>query len=153
MANERLVLDSLSLRLTDSSMRLPDLERIMAHKGVNVSFKKSIIGRQQLAIRMTFYSVDHVLVRWQKVKTYCSRSTECNCRSLWNGRNLLMQCEFLLSLQIMIMTDQDQDGSHIKGLIINFIHSKWPALLKQNFVEQFITPIIKVSWIPHLSVM
>ena len=42
------------------------------------------------------------------------------------------------------MTDQDQDGSHIKGLIINFIHSQWPALLKHNFVEQFITPLVKV---------
>ena len=47
----------------------------------------------------------------------------------------------------MIMTDQDQDGSHIKGLIINFIHSQWPALLKHNFVEQFITPLVKVIFL------
>lgn len=32
--------------------------------------------------------------------------------------------------RLMIMTDQDQDGSHIKGLIINFIHHFWPSLLK-----------------------
>lgn len=46
--------------------------------------------------------------------------------------------------KVMIMTDQDQDGSHIKGLIINFIHHFWPDLLKMNFLEVFITPIVKV---------
>lgn len=48
--------------------------------------------------------------------------------------------------KIMIMTDQDPDGSHIKGLIINFIHSQWPALIRHHsFFQQFITPIVKAK--------
>jgi DNA topoisomerase-2 len=31
---------------------------------------------------------------------------------------------------LMIMTDQDHDGSHIKGLLINFLHHFFPSLLK-----------------------
>lgn len=47
---------------------------------------------------------------------------------------------------IMIMADQDHDGSHIKGLIINFIHHFWPSLIQSNnFLKEFVTPIIKVS--------
>ena len=45
----------------------------------------------------------------------------------------------------MIMTDQDHDGSHIKGLLINFIHKFWPSLMQMNgFLREFVTPIIKV---------
>jgi len=47
---------------------------------------------------------------------------------------------------IMIMTDQDHDGSHIKGLLINFVHHFWPSLLKMNgFLREFVTPIIKAT--------
>eukprot|EP00850_Spirogloea_muscicola_P004740 SM000020S06090 [mRNA] locus=s20:870766:880569:- [translate_table: standard] len=47
---------------------------------------------------------------------------------------------------LMIMTDQDHDGSHIKGLLINFIHSFWPSLLAiPSFMVEFITPIVKAS--------
>jgi DNA topoisomerase-2 len=46
--------------------------------------------------------------------------------------------------RIMIMADQDHDGSHIKGLFMNFIHHFWPALLKRpGFITQFVTPIVK----------
>eukprot|EP01117_Protostelium_nocturnum_P016728 TRINITY_DN6686_c0_g1_i1.p1 TRINITY_DN6686_c0_g1~~TRINITY_DN6686_c0_g1_i1.p1 ORF type:complete len:1240 (-),score=441.38 TRINITY_DN6686_c0_g1_i1:349-4068(-) len=48
--------------------------------------------------------------------------------------------------KVMLMTDQDHDGSHIKGLVINFFHHFWPSLLKtDDFLQEFITPIIKAS--------
>merc|ERR1719478_1526022 len=47
---------------------------------------------------------------------------------------------------IMIMTDQDHDGSHIKGLIINFLHYWFPSLLRiPGFLKEFVTPIVKVT--------
>lgn len=45
---------------------------------------------------------------------------------------------------VLIMTDQDHDGSHIKGLLINFFDHFWPALLQvDGFLQEFITPIVK----------
>lgn len=48
--------------------------------------------------------------------------------------------------RLMIMTDQDHDGSHIKGLLINFLDHFWPSLLKiPGFLVEFITPIVKCT--------
>eukprot|EP00835_Amoeboradix_gromovi_P000945 NODE_36_length_31474_cov_0.342438.p1 type:complete len:1203 gc:universal NODE_36_length_31474_cov_0.342438:25140-21532(-) len=47
---------------------------------------------------------------------------------------------------IMMMADQDSDGSHIKGLIINFLDTYWPSLLQvDGFLKEFVTPIIKAT--------
>ncbi|CAK9047877.1 DNA topoisomerase 2-alpha (DNA topoisomerase II [Durusdinium trenchii] len=47
---------------------------------------------------------------------------------------------------IMIMADQDNDGSHIKGLLINLIHAWWPSLARlPGFIKEFFTPIVKAT--------
>jgi DNA topoisomerase II len=45
--------------------------------------------------------------------------------------------------KIMIMTDQDHDGSHIKGLMMNIFDSMWSNLIELGFITSMITPIIK----------
>jgi len=46
--------------------------------------------------------------------------------------------------KIMILTDQDLDGSHIKGLIINMIDFFWPELQELGFIISMYTPIVKI---------
>lgn len=46
--------------------------------------------------------------------------------------------------KVMCLTDQDVDGSHIKGLLINFFHFLWPSLVKRKgFITSLATPIVK----------
>jgi len=45
---------------------------------------------------------------------------------------------------VVIFCDQDVDGSHIKGLIMNFFHHFFPSLLKiDGFIKTYITPIVR----------
>lgn len=48
--------------------------------------------------------------------------------------------------KVLCLTDQDEDGSHIKGLLFNLFNTLWPELfLFDGFNNSMLTPIIKVT--------
>lgn len=48
--------------------------------------------------------------------------------------------------KIMVITDQDLDGGHIKGLCINLFHSQWASLVKiPGFISFMNTPILRAK--------
>ena len=48
--------------------------------------------------------------------------------------------------RVLIMTDQDYDGSHIRGLLINMFHELWHELVKiPGFITYMATPIVKAT--------
>jgi len=47
--------------------------------------------------------------------------------------------------RIMIMSDQDVDGFHIRGLLMNLFHTEWPELMKLGFLCCLMTPLVKMT--------
>lgn len=48
--------------------------------------------------------------------------------------------------KVLFLTDQDMDGSHIKGLCINLFESEWPSLVNiPGFMGFMNTPILKAN--------
>ena len=47
---------------------------------------------------------------------------------------------------IWVLTDADLDGAHIKGLVMNFIHSQWPSLIERSpeFIKSIKMYAVKV---------
>ncbi len=108
-----------------------------------------VVGRQYygvLPLRGKFLNVKHVpiaTISSNKEVVDLAKALGLNFSKKYeNG----LQGAGLRYGHILIMCDQDHDGSHIKGLIINFIHEFWPALLKhEGYLQQFITPILKAT--------
>jgi len=54
--------------------------------------------------------------------------------------------QYLRYGKVMVMTDQDLDGSHIKGLCINLFHSEWASLTQiPGFISFMNTPILRAT--------
>ena len=47
--------------------------------------------------------------------------------------------------RVMVMADQDLDGAHIKGLLMNLFHTEWPTLMKIGFICSLATPLLKAT--------
>ena len=47
--------------------------------------------------------------------------------------------------RLVILTDQDVDGAHIRGLLLSMLEHEWPSLaLKPGFINIFATPLVRV---------
>lgn len=47
--------------------------------------------------------------------------------------------------KVMLLTDQNVDGSRFKGVFTYFIHTNWPQLLQVPFMEELMTPVVRVE--------
>ena len=47
--------------------------------------------------------------------------------------------------RILIMSDQDVDGFHIRGLLMNLFHTEWPNLMRMGFLCSLMTPLVKMT--------
>ena len=75
----------------------------------------------------------NALVRILNLKTNLDYTQEEHLKTLRYGK-------------LVIMVDQDKDGAHIGGLIMNFLKYWNPSILKApGFLHQFITPVLKAT--------
>jgi DNA topoisomerase-2 len=104
----------------------------------------SVVGRKEYGV---FPLKGKLLnVREATVKQRLENTEICNLKAAL-GLHVGKNYEDTKSLRyghLVILTDADDDGSHIAGLVINFLHYTCPSLLKiPGFLKFFKTPIVK----------
>ena len=91
-------------------------------------------------------------VRGESIKRVCENAEISDIKKIMgleSGREYKTKEDISKRLRygkIMFMTDQDLDGSHIKGLGVNLFQSQWHELSKQpDFIGFMNTPILKAK--------
>uniref|UniRef100_N1QSP3 DNA topoisomerase 2 n=1 Tax=Aegilops tauschii TaxID=37682 RepID=N1QSP3_AEGTA len=128
--------------LHDLCQRLPTMYRTLG-ENYNGRVLPSIIHETLKAV-VAQYNASQLIT--QRVQEMHELSIRKNLNS--SSKNSRLGFQFALSLlqdHLPVYTI-DHNASHIKGLLINFIHSEWPFLFKvPSFLVDFITPIIKAT--------
>jgi DNA topoisomerase-2 len=108
----------------------------------------SVVGRQRYGVFPLRGKVMNVCdMGVDKIAANAEISAIKKILGLQNGREYTSTHELRYG-RVMLMTDADLDGSHIKGLVMNLFAQLWPSLLRlEGFIVSLLTPIIK-AWPP-----
>lgn len=117
-----------------------------------------VVGRDRFGVfplRGKFINVRHATTKELAANAEVKALTAIVGLNLKQKYDSMKERQQLRYGKILLMTDQDNDGSHIKGLVMNFFRHFWPALLKpvidagyqdeQPFLAAFVTPLLKAS--------
>jgi len=107
----------------------------------------SVIGRDYYGVFPLRGKIMNVKdVSYQKISDNAEITSLKKILGLEQNKDYTSGINSLRYGKIMIMTDQDHDGSHIKGLLFNVFETLWSSLYKYDgFMTSLLTPIIKAS--------
>jgi len=84
-------------------------------------------------------------VRDASVKEVLENQEIQNLKKILGLREGLKSIDDLRYGEVMILTDEDVDGIHIKGLLMNLFDVFWQDIIKQGFLISMYTPLVKVQ--------
>jgi len=107
----------------------------------------SIVGRDKYGVYPLKGKIINVKdITLQKISDNNEITNLKKILGLEQNKDYSKSIESLRYGKIMIMTDQDHDGSHIKGLLFNVFQTLWNSLYKfDGFLTSMLTPIIKAT--------
>jgi len=107
----------------------------------------SVIGRDYFGVFPLRGKIMNVKdVSYQKISENAEITALKKILGLEQNKDYTTGINSLRYGKIMIMTDQDHDGSHIKGLLFNVFETLWGSLYKfDGFMTSLLTPIIKAT--------
>ena len=120
-----------------------DSAKAMALAGLGV------VGRDKYGVFPLRGKLLNVRDKNKEIKKKILQNTEINnlkkILGLQTGRDYIDTKETRYG-RVCVLTDQDEDGSHIKGLVFNLFETLWPSLYRlPGFLTTILTPVIKAS--------